>query len=105
MKQKINYLLKASLGVALAAVVASCGNKTIVTDLAKENLIPKPVSVTATNSSFELTDKTDIYVAGGDEERTWYFYDSGSRRANRQIFQSPVDVSDYRDLIQRASTA
>jgi len=68
MKQKINYLLKASLGVALAAVVASCGNKTIVTDLAKENLIPKPVSVTATNSSFELTDKTDIYVAGGDEE-------------------------------------
>ena len=88
MKQKINYLLKASLGVALAAVVASCGNKTIVTDLAKENLIPKPVSVTATNSSFELTDKTDIYVAGGDEELMKSAKDIGIRVFLQKPFKS-----------------
>jgi len=38
------------------------------TDLSKENLIPKPVSVAATGSSFDLTDQTDIYVQGESEE-------------------------------------
>ena len=42
-------------------------------DLSKENLIPKPVSLTATGSSFRLTDKTGIYVqsaASGPNELT-----------------------------------
>jgi hexosaminidase len=38
------------------------------TDLSKENLIPKPVSVVATGNSFDLTDETDIYVQGESAE-------------------------------------
>lgn len=37
-------------------------------DLAQEALIPYPVSVEATGSSFELTETTDIYLAGDQEE-------------------------------------
>jgi len=49
-------------GFILAAFVSQTGCKP--TDLSKENLIPKPVSVVATGSSFDLTDQTDIYVQG-----------------------------------------
>ncbi|HZL12310.1 MAG TPA: beta-N-acetylhexosaminidase [Prolixibacteraceae bacterium] len=38
------------------------------TDLSKENIIPKPVSVVPTGSSFDLTDQTDIYVQGESDE-------------------------------------
>jgi len=38
------------------------------TDLTKENLIPKPVSVTATAKVFELTKGTGIYVEGESAE-------------------------------------
>jgi hexosaminidase len=38
------------------------------TDLAKENLIPRPVSATSTGSEFDLTDQTDIYVHGESAE-------------------------------------
>lgn len=34
------------------------------TNLSKENVIPKPVSVVTTGESFDLTDQTDIYVQG-----------------------------------------
>lgn len=34
------------------------------TNLSKENVIPKPVSVVTTGDSFDLTDQTDIYVQG-----------------------------------------
>ncbi len=37
-------------------------------DLAQESIIPIPVSLTATNSSFELTNATDIYVQGDSKE-------------------------------------
>lgn len=37
-------------------------------DLSKENMIPKPVSVVPTGSSFDLTDQTDIYVQGESAE-------------------------------------
>ncbi|HOY16132.1 MAG TPA: beta-N-acetylhexosaminidase [Haliscomenobacter sp.] len=37
-------------------------------DLAQESIIPIPVSVKATNSSFELTDQSEIYVQTGSEE-------------------------------------
>ncbi len=38
------------------------------TDLSKENMIPKPVSVVATGGEFDLTDQTDIYVQGESAE-------------------------------------
>ena len=38
------------------------------TDLSKENLIPKPVSVTATAKVFELTNASGIYVEGESAE-------------------------------------
>lgn len=52
--------------IVLTAVLSQPGCKP--TDLSKENLIPKPVSVSATGSSFDLTDQTDIYVQGESEE-------------------------------------
>ncbi len=39
------------------------------TDLSKENIIPKPVSVVPTGDSFDLTDQTDIYVQGESAEQ------------------------------------
>ncbi len=38
------------------------------TDLSKENIIPKPVSIVPTGDSFDLTDQTDIYVQGESAE-------------------------------------
>jgi hexosaminidase len=38
------------------------------TDLARESLIPKPVSAVSTGSSFDLTDQTNIYVQGESSE-------------------------------------
>lgn len=37
-------------------------------DLSKQNLIPKPVSIAPSGGSFELSDKTDIYVQGESAE-------------------------------------
>ena len=37
-------------------------------DLSKESIIPKPVSLTTTGSSFELNAKTNIYVKGNNNE-------------------------------------
>lgn len=53
-------------GLVLAAALSQTGCKP--TDLSKENIIPKPVSVVATGSSFDLTDQTDIYVQGESAE-------------------------------------
>jgi hypothetical protein len=49
--------------VVLGVVLFSCKQQA-PTDLTKENLIPKPVSVTATTKTFELTDKAGIYLEG-----------------------------------------
>ena len=57
---KFRTLAWASL--ILAGILSQPGCKP--TDLSKENIIPKPVSVVATESSFDLTDETDIYVHG-----------------------------------------
>jgi len=38
-------------------------------DISKESIIPKPVSVTATGSSFEITGKTNIYIQQSDFEK------------------------------------
>jgi hexosaminidase len=51
----------------LSVAIISCKQHP-PTDLAKENLIPKPVSVTATTEVFELTDKSGIYFEGESAE-------------------------------------
>lgn len=38
------------------------------TDLSKENMIPKPVSVLPDGGAFDLTDQTDIYIQGESAE-------------------------------------
>ena len=38
------------------------------TSLSKENMIPMPVSVVSSGSSFDLTDQTSIYVQGESPE-------------------------------------
>lgn len=38
------------------------------TDISKENVIPKPVSMTPAGGNFKLTEKTGIYVQGGSDE-------------------------------------
>ena len=59
--------LRFELVLALVALFASCKTPT-PKDLAKENLIPKPSSLTATGSSFELTKSTVIYVQAENPE-------------------------------------
>lgn len=41
---------------------------TTPTDMTKANIIPKPVSITATGETFTLTSKSDIYVSGESDE-------------------------------------
>ncbi len=45
----------------------SCKHPSTPTDLSKQNLIPIPVSVMSTKSSFELTENAIIFVNGDDE--------------------------------------
>lgn len=52
-----------ALVVALSWVVSGCKQHP-PTDLTKENIIPKPVSVTASAKAFSLTGKTSIHVNG-----------------------------------------
>jgi hexosaminidase len=54
---------------AAGCFLNGCKPKT-PTDLTKEILIPKPVSVTATNGSFEIDPGTKIYFNGGDAAKT-----------------------------------
>jgi hexosaminidase len=53
--------------ITMMGVLQSCKNES-PTDLSKESMIPKPVSVTATGKSFLLTDKTVIYTPDGNGE-------------------------------------
>src|SRR6478609_2042708 len=49
---------------ALSGVVMGCKQHP-PTDLTKENIIPKPVTVTATAKVFEVTDQTTVNVKQG----------------------------------------
>ncbi len=62
------YLRMVSLliPVIVIGLLQSCNNEP-PTDLAKESIIPKPVSVVATGESFSLTGATVIYVEGANE--------------------------------------
>jgi hexosaminidase len=55
---------KLFLTVCIFAVFLGCKKEHAPTDLAQENLIPKPVSVQATAGVFELTKETSIHVEG-----------------------------------------
>jgi hexosaminidase len=63
MKEKVNLLLASLIFILLINLIACKPS-----DLSKENVIPQPVSVTATGDCFDLTDQTDIYVQGESEE-------------------------------------
>ena len=52
----------------MAVMIFSSCEKHTPKDLLKENLIPKPSSVTATGSSFRLEDDTRIYVQKGNKD-------------------------------------
>ena len=59
-----------------------------VTDLSKENLIPKPLKITPTNSAFALDEFTAIYTsksATGFEEVGKFLADKLSKKINLQV--------------------
>ncbi len=61
------YLRIVPLLIATMGVLQSC-NFEPSTDLTKESIIPKPVSVVATGEGFSLTSTTVIYVEGGNQD-------------------------------------
>lgn len=68
MLNKLQTLLfKTILSLAFLTALYSCGNDEPA-KLSEQSLIPMPVSVTASDSLFELTENTDIYVPQGSEE-------------------------------------
>ncbi len=68
MTSKLRTLFfKTILPLTVLAVLFSCGNDKPAR-LSEQSLIPMPVSVTASDSVFDLTENTDIYVPQGSEE-------------------------------------
>jgi len=53
--------------LVIALMQVSCTSQT-ATDLSKESIIPKPVSIVATGSSFKLKPATEIYIQGESAE-------------------------------------
>jgi hexosaminidase len=64
---KKNFFIPVLIAVFTTVILLSCKTE-IPSDLAKENIIPKPVSVTSTGDYFTLKEKSDIYAEGGSEE-------------------------------------
>lgn len=64
---KKNFFIPVLIAVFTTVILLSCKTE-IPSDLAKENIIPKAVSVTSTGDYFTLKEKSDIYVEGGSEE-------------------------------------
>lgn len=60
-------LFRTAFSVAALAFLVACGNDKPA-KLSEQGLIPMPVTVTATDSVFELTENTDIYVPQNSEE-------------------------------------
>ncbi|WP_373515863.1 beta-N-acetylhexosaminidase [Persicitalea sp.] len=58
---------KTTLSIAALIILFSCGNEKPA-KLSEQSLIPMPVSVTASEGSFEITENTDIYVPQGSGE-------------------------------------
>lgn len=64
---KKSNLLTAALSSLVLLGMTACSTTT-PTDMTKANIIPKPVSITATGETFSLTSNSDIYVPEGSEE-------------------------------------
>src|SRR4030042_6358369 len=64
---KKNFFIPVLIAVFTTVILLSFKTE-IPSDLAKENIIPKAVSVTSTGDYFTLKEKSDIYVEGGSEE-------------------------------------
>ena len=64
----IQFLQLIAFAFGLTVLVASCKEKEAPTDLAKETIIPKPVSITPTGKNFSLTPETVIYVPAENDE-------------------------------------
>jgi hexosaminidase len=62
----MNYLQILSLFLGMALLSTACHSPRTPKDLSRENLIPLPVSVAATGSSFLLESGSRIYVASED---------------------------------------
>ena len=60
------YLRIVPLLIAMIGALQSCHFEPS-TDLTKESIIPKPVSVEASGDGFSLTNTSVIYVEGGNE--------------------------------------
>jgi hexosaminidase len=65
--RKQNFVITAMIIFVILAVQMSCKTKT-PSDLSKESIIPKPVSVTSTGDFFTLKPGTGIYVHGESAE-------------------------------------
>jgi len=64
---KKNFVIPVLTAVFTMVIMLSCKTE-IPSDLTKENIIPKPVSVTSTGDYFTLKAKSDIYVEGESDE-------------------------------------
>jgi hexosaminidase len=67
-KRKQNISIQAAVLLFMLVVQISCTAKK-PSDLSKAAIIPKPVSITATSSFFEIKSGTCIYFQGGSDER------------------------------------
>ena len=65
--KKQNFKTKSLLMLVMLCIQISSSAKT-PTDLSKANIIPKPVSVTATGGYFVLKSNSDIYLRGESQE-------------------------------------
>jgi len=63
--KKTNIISAALASLAILGMTACSATPT---DLTKANIIPKPVSITATGETFTLTRNSDIYVQAGSDE-------------------------------------
>jgi hexosaminidase len=90
---KKSNLIAAALSSLAILGMTSCS--TTPTDMTKANIIPKPVSITATGETFTLTGKSDIFVSGESEEllRTGRFL---ADRLNRSTGLDLQVISDSR---------
>lgn len=65
--RKFNFINKTLLTIVMPVIFISCSTKT-PSDLSKESIIPRPVSISSAGSYFVLKPGCDIYVQGESEE-------------------------------------
>ncbi len=68
MKKSKSIKLIPTLSVVITLIITMSCSPKVPSDLARESLIPKPVSVAATGDYFTLTPKTIIHIQSGSDE-------------------------------------